>query len=371
MFNSSFKVLAWVTALLLSVPAFSATSDSSSVDNEEGMNEVIMHHIKDAHEWHILTYTDNEGEKHNLAVYLPVILIDEGIEIFYSKELYHHGQEIEVENPKAEYDHYIANTELGYGLYNEKIYKLHSDGTMTFDTEGNPINEKPLDLSITKNVVSLLFAALLMFVLMRSAARSYKSEGNYVPKGIARFIEPIVIFIRDEVAIANLGEENYRKYLPYLLNIFFFIWITSLLGLFPIIPGGANLTGNISFTLILAIFTLILTLFSAKKTYWGHIFNPPGVPAVLLPLMIPIELVGVFTKPFALTVRLFANMTAGHIIVLALIGIIFTFGSVAWSGLSLPMALFINVLELLVGILQAFIFTVLSALFIGEAVAEH
>lgn len=360
-----------MAVFLLSAPVFSATPDSTSVDKEAGMNELIMHHVKDAHEWHILTYTDGNGKEQDLTVFLPVILIDGGVEMFYSKELYHHGELRTVENPKAEYDHYIANTELGYGLYDETIYKLYSDGTISFDTEGKPTNVKPLDFSITKNVLSLFFAAILMFILMRSAARSYNKEGNHVPRGMAKFIEPIVVFIRDEVAIANLGEENYKKYLPYLLNIFFFIWITSLLGLIPVIPGGANLTGNISFTLILAIFTLMLTLFSAKKRYWGHIFNPPGVPVVLLPIMIPIEIIGVFTKPFALTIRLFANMTAGHIIVLALIGIIFTFGSVAWSGLSVPMALFISVLELLVGILQAFIFTVLSALFIGEAVVEH
>lgn len=371
MLNNSYKVLVWIAAFMLSTPVFSATSDSSSVGKEVDMSEMIMHHVKDAHEWHILTYTNGDGEKQDVSVYLPVILIDGGLEMFSSKELYHHGQVMEVQNPEADYDHYISNAELGYALYNEKIYKLNAKGTMSFNAEGKPTNVKPLDFSITKNVFSLFVAGILMFVIMRSAAASYKKGGDYVPKGLARFVEPIVIFIRDEVAIANFGEEKYKKYLPYLLNIFFFIWITSLMGLIPIIPGGANLTGNISFTLALALFTLIFTLFSAKKHYWGHIFRPPGVPIALYPIMIPIEIVGVFTKPFALTVRLFANMTAGHIIVLALIGIIFTFGSVAWSGLSLPMALFISVLELLVGMLQAFIFTVLSALFIGEAVREH
>jgi F-type H+-transporting ATPase subunit a len=144
-----------------------------------------------------------------------------------------------------------------------------------------------------------------------------------------------------------------------------------MLGLIPLFPGGANLTGNISVTFVLAFITLMFTLLSANKNYWGHIFATPGVPKALLPIMIPVEVIGIFTKPFALMVRLFANITAGHIIILSLIAIIFTFQSAAWGGLSVPMALFISCLELLVALLQAYIFTMLSALFIGMAVADH
>jgi F-type H+-transporting ATPase subunit a len=212
-------------------------------------------------------------------------------------------------------------------------------------------------------------SAILLFILLKAAVSTYKNN-NGAPRGLARFIEPFVVFVRDDIAKANIGHK-YERYMPFLLTAFFFIWINNLMGLIPIIPGGANLTGNISFTLVMASFTLILTLILGNKHYWGHIFATPGVPKALLPIMIPVELIGIFTKPFALMIRLFANITAGHIIILSLIGIIFTFQSSAWGALSVPMALFISVLELLVAFLQAFIFTMLSALFIGAAVAEE
>jgi F-type H+-transporting ATPase subunit a len=195
---------------------------------------------------------------------------------------------------------------------------------------------------------------------MFSVAKFYKKHGSVSPKGIAKFLEPIIVMVRDDVAKSNIDHHHYKKYVPYLLTIFFFIWINNMLGLVPIIPGGANLTGNLSVTLFLAICTLLVTLFSANKNYWKHIFATPGVPILLLPIMIPI----------ALMIRLFANITAGHIIVLALISIIFINKNLAWGALSVPMALFISVLELLVAFLQAYLFAMLSALFIGAAVEE-
>jgi F-type H+-transporting ATPase subunit a len=205
---------------------------------------------------------------------------------------------------------------------------------------------------------------------MASVARFYKKNGAVSPKGLAKFLEPLIVMVRDDVAKSNIGEHKYKKYVPYLLTIFFFIFFNNLLGLVPLIPGGANLTGNISVTLFLAICTLVITLVSSNRNYWKHIFATPGVPILLLPIMIPIELVGILTKPFALMIRLFANMTAGHIIVLALVSIIFINKNVAWGALSVPMALFISILELLVAFLQAYLFAMLSALFIGGAVEE-
>lgn len=363
MYTKAVRLLFILVAALLSSPIFA--SETTQEEEKLDMTEVIMHHVKDAHEFHILSYTAKDGNKKDISVYFPVILLDNGLQIFSSKKLYH-GEEVN------EHGHsYHINKELGYGLYHEKIYKLNAEGALTFNAEGHPENIKPLDFSITKNVFVVLFSALLLFVLMRAAAKTYRKDEVHAPRGFAKAIEPFVIFVRDEIAKDNIGEKKYEKYLPYLLTIFFFIWINNMLGLIPIFPGSANLSGNIAFTLVLAVFTLIATVFSGNKNYWGHIFAMPGVPKLLLIIMVPIEIIGIFTKPFALTVRLFANITAGHIIVLSLTGIIFTFGSAAWAGLTVPMSLFMGVLELLVALLQAFIFTMLSALFIGEAVAEH
>ncbi|MFA5574648.1 MAG: F0F1 ATP synthase subunit A [Brumimicrobium sp.] len=350
MLKNSIKTFVWIVASLVITPVFS--QQETEEKNDFDMGYMIMHHISDAHEFPVFK---------DVSVYLPIILLDDGLQVFSSKKFYKEGEEI---------DGYLVNKEVGYGMYHEKIYKLNGEGKLDFDEEGHVASTRPLDFSITKNVFGLMVAALAMVIIFITTARSYRGEGR-APKGIAKFTEPLVLFVRDEIAIGNIGEKKYKKYMPYLLTVFFFIWINAIFGLIPFFPGSTNVTGNISFTLMLAIFTLILTVFSGTKHYWGHIFATPGVPKPLLFIMIPIEIVGIFTKPFALTVRLFANMTAGHIIILAFIGIIFTFQSVAWAGLSVPMALFINFLELLVGALQAFIFTMLSALFIGEAVAEH
>ncbi len=366
MLNTTLKAFIWSLVLLVSAPVFSSS-------NEEGekvdVNEMIMHHIKDAHEWHILTLEGEDGHEKHISVPLPIILIDGGLKIFLSSELYH-GEHIEFTNEKGEHEHYVANEELGYGIYHEKIYKLNEAGLLDFH-DGHPTNAKPLDFSITKNVFALIFSAILLFIILKAAVNTYKKDGLAPPKGLAKYIEPFVVYIRDDIAKENIGEAKYKRYMPFLLTVFFFIWINNLLGLVHFFPGGANLTGNISFTLVLASFTLILTIVSGNKHYWAHIFWMPGVPVPMKIFMAPIELLGVFTKPFALMVRLFANITAGHIIVLSLIGIIFTFQSTAWGFLSVPMALFISVLELLVAFLQAFIFTMLSALFIGAAVSEH
>ena len=325
----------------------------------------IMHHIQDAHEWHLW------GEGHeSKAISLPIILVDNGLQSFSSSYLYHHGELDSVKTKEGNIVYYTKGTgpAAKYALYHEKIYTLNK-GQLQLHGE-HPNNAMPLDFSITKNVLSLFIGSFLLLVILLTTARYYKKNGAVAPRGIAKFIEPLIIFVRDEVAIPNLPHGKHKKYIGFLTTVFFFILINNLLGMIPIFPGGANLTGNITVTFFLATCTLLITLFSGNKNYWKHIFATPGVPLVLLPIMIPIEIVGIFTKPFALMIRLFANMTAGHIIVLALFSIIFVNKSAGWAGLSVPMALFISLLEVLVAFLQAYLFSMLSALFIGAAVED-
>lgn len=352
------KVL--VSLLFLTICNFSFANE----EKEFNVGEMIMHHIKDAHEWHLF------GPEHGgTSIYLPVILLDNGVKTFSSSHFYH-GKQVSITNESGEEQHALIGSgpAKDYALFHEKIYKL-SNGQLHIH-DGHPTNVQPTDFSITKNVLSLFMGALLILVILFSVARFYKKNGAVAPKGIAKFLEPIIVMVRDDIAKANIDSHKYQKYVPYLLTVFFFIWLNNMLGLIPFLPGGANLTGNISVTLFLAVATLLVTVFSGNKNYWQHIFWMPGVPVPMKFFMMPIELIGVLTKPFALMIRLFANITAGHIIVLALISIIFINKNVAWAGLSVPMALFISVLELLVAFLQAFLFSMLSALFIGAAVEE-
>lgn len=363
----------YVFITLLAIFSFSTVmANTPEAGHEEGkkeekfnVGEMIMHHIKDAHEWHLWG-----GHHNSRSIYLPVILIDGGLKTFSSSHFYHGTPASSIDHKTQKPVDYMVGVgpAADYAMFHEKIYKLEG-GELQFEG-GHPHNVKPLDFSITKNVLSLVFGATLILIVMSSVARFYKKNGAVAPRGLAKFIEPLILMVRDDVAKSNIDKHKYHKYVPYLLTIFFFIFFNNLLGLVPIIPGGANLTGNITVTFFLAVCTLLVTVFSGNKNYWGHIFATPGVPLALLPIMIPIEVVGILTKPFALMVRLFANITAGHIIVLALISIIFLNKSAAWGALSVPMALFISVLELLVAFLQAYLFAMLSALFIGAAVEE-
>lgn len=353
-------LLLFASALFTSMSLFASTHNENhgaEVEKEFNVNEMIMHHIKDAHEYHLWG-----GAHDGTTIYLPIILVDGGLKVFSSSHFYHGEM---VNDHGHEYLKGVGPAE-GYAMVHEKIYKME-EGALHFE-DGHPHAVKPLDLSITRNVVALILSFVVIMLIMFSVAGFYKKNGAVAPKGLAKFVEPIIVFVRDDIAKANIDEHKYKKYVPYLLTIFFFIWISNLLGLIPIL--GSNLTGNISVTLFLAVCTLLVTVFSGNKHYWKHIFATPGVPVALLPIMIPIEIVGVFTKPFALMVRLFANITAGHIIILALVSIIFINKSAAWGALSVPMALFISVLELLVAFLQAYLFAMLSALFIGAAVEE-
>lgn len=362
---SMIKLLAF-TLLVVFSTSLSFASGDNSTEKEFNVGEMIMHHIKDAHEWHLW------GPEHGgTSIYLPVILMDEGMKVFSSKNLYHGELATAIDHKTHQGVTYYkgSGSAEGYGMFHEKIYKLNN-GELSFEDGHVHGNTKVFDFSITKNVLSLFFGAAIILAMMLTVAGYYKKNGAVAPKGLAKFMEPIIVMVRDDIAKANIDKHKYHKYVPYLTTIFFFIWLNNMLGLVPILPGGANLTGNITVTLFLAICTLLVTVFSANKSYWSHIFATPGVPKLLLPIMIPIEIVGIFTKPFALMIRLFANITAGHIIVLALISIIFINKNAAWGLLSVPMALFISVLELLVAFLQAYLFAMLSSLFIGAAVEE-
>jgi F-type H+-transporting ATPase subunit a len=337
------------------VPVDSAVAESAhAVSGEHGAEaghgkkkfeptKVIMEHIADSHMWHLWGHA---------SLPLPVILYTpNGLEVFSSGN-FHHG----------EHDY--------NGKYNN--YRLEEDHVKVVGADGKIDEEASkavLDFSITKNVAAMFVAILVILIVFISVAGAYKKRVGKAPRGLQSFIEPVIVFVRDDIAKPNIGHK-YAKFMPYLLTTFFFILFNNLFGLIPIFPGGANVTGNIALTFVMALGTLIIVNINGNKYYWKHIFKP-DVPFWLYPIMIPVELIGIISKPFALMVRLFANITAGHIIVLSLISLIFIFETLAIAPVSVAFVLFMDVLELLVAFLQAFIFTLLTALFIGMAVEEH
>lgn len=331
-------------------PSSERGDSTEQKETEFNASEFIVEHVSDSHEWHILTKKNGES----IALYLPVILYDKekGLSLFSSRNLAH------------------GHIHNGYKLEEEgdlkgKIVSVNEDGT---------INEEniPLDFSITKAIVGMLAAVIIGLFLFISMARSYKRMGISPPKGIQSFLEPVILFVRDDIAIANIGKHKYEKYMPYLLTVFFFILINNLMGLIPFPPPfGASVTGNVNVTFVLAVCTFLIVQFSGNKGYWKHIFATPGVPFWLLPIMIIVELIGLISKPFALMIRLFANITAGHIIVLSLVCLIFIFETVWVAPVSIAFVIFMDCLELLVAFLQAYIFTLLSSLFISMAMPEE
>lgn len=319
-------------------------STEEGADIKSIVKETIQHHLADSYEFHI-----TEG----VGFPLPVILIDEGLKVFMSSK-FHHGHEVAEVGGK----HYV--------LHHGKIYSTDASGTLEYDDHHHPTNAKPLDFSITKNVFMILVMAFFMFFLFRGVARSYST--SLAPKKAAKFLEPVIIYVRDEIAIPNIGEKHYKKYMSYLLTVFFFIWFMNLVGMTPL---GINVTGNIAITFSLALMTFIITQVSGKKDYWMHIFWMPGVPVLIRPVLAIIELIGLFVKPFSLMIRLYANMLAGHVVIMSILGLIFIFGSWLASPAFFGLTLFLSVLELLVAALQAYIFTMLASLYFGSAVEEH
>ena len=340
---------------LLSASFIHAKEEEKTQTIQEEITEYIYHHVQDSHDFSLFSTKDEEtGKKKYYGFPLPVILIDEGIKVFMSSKL-DHGKKV------------VESSGKFYKLDHGKIYETNSEGYISYSDDGKITNAMPLDLSITKSVFSIFLVSLLMFFLFTSLAKSYK-ENNLIAKGVGRFFEPIVILIRDEIAIPSIGEEKHKRYMAFLLTVFFFIWFLNLLGLSPL---GVNVTGNIAVTFGLALITFLITNLTANKTYWKHIFWMPGVPVWLKPLLAPIELLGVFIKPFSLMIRLYANILAGHIVLYSLIGLIFIFKNLVGSSLSLVLVFFISMIEILVALLQAYIFTLLSALYFGFAVQEE
>jgi F-type H+-transporting ATPase subunit a len=304
---------------------------------EEKFNigEMIMHHIKDSHEWEFA---------HGVTLPLPVMLWSDGkLNVFSSSRFHENG---------GQYNGFINE--------HEHIYKVGADGKADKTSH-------VLDFSITKNVASLLLSAILLILVFTTVAKGYIKNTGKAPSGLQSVFEPIILFLRDEIIKPAIGK-NYLRYFPYLLTLFFFIWFNNLLGL---LPGGVNLTGNIAVTVVLAIITFIIVHLSAKKGYFMHLIKPPGVPIALLPIMVPVEIVGVFMKPISLALRLFANITAGHIIMLSFIGLTFIFKSYSVGVVTAAFSIFMTMIELLVAFLQAFIFTLLSSMYIGGAIEEH
>ncbi len=329
--------------IFLSICIFFSLQNTLWANNNNGIKkekeDFVMTHISDSHEWHFATI----GHKH-ISIPLPVILYKKGkgFDIFISSKFKdnHHK--------KKSYNGYILDS-------NNKIISTNQ-------------SDKIYDFSITKNIASMFISMLLLLIIFMISASKYKKNTNISPKGFWMLLEIFIFFVRDEIAIPNIGRKHHKKFMPYLLTIFFFIWLNNLMGL---LPGSANVTGSISITLSLAVLTFIITNINGNKNYWKHVFATPGVPKWLLPIMIPVEIIGLFTKPFSLMIRLFANITAGHIILLSIINIIFIFKSSFAGFVSVPFGAFMFLLKLLVAFLQAYVFTLMSAIYFGNAVDEH
>ena len=331
----------------------------SSEETEEGFDptELILHHIADAHVWHVVSWGEGEHKIH-IEIPLPIILYNQGKLHFF---LY----------SKFDHDTHIVESKGSYFLYHHgKIYNTDRDGNVTKDEHGHIANETPLDFSLKRNVWSMWLSIALLIWIFISVARAYKGELKR-PKGIQSLFEPLIVFVKQDIIDDQIGKEKGAKYAPYLLTVFFFIWINNLIGLVPFFPGGSNFTGNISVTMVLALITFFITNINGSKSYWKHTLTAPGVPFFVKVLLVPVEIVGLFTKPFALMIRLLANITAGHIIILSLVSLIFILKTIYISPVSILLTMVMFVLELLVAVLQAYIFTLLSALFIGMAVTEE
>jgi len=373
-----------VAIFILAILVFSVVVSSSQLfaiaddDKHSGVEEIheevheaeldagkmIIGHLVDSHDWHLWTY-----KGHHVSIPLPVLLIHNGeFHAFWSNKLAHGHQHkgFYIEEEGANKGKVVRAVQ--HGMVDNEI--IAEAGT----------TDLPLDLSITKNVLAILMSTVLLIIIFTSVAKAYRKREGQAPKGLQSLLEPIIIFVRDDIARSSIGEKKYERYMPFLLTLFFFIFLNNLLGIVPFFPGGANVTGNIAVTGVMAVFTFLITSFSGNKQYWTHIVNTPGVPWWLkfpIPLMPIVEIMGVFTKPFVLMVRLFANITAGHTIILGFISLIFIFGNVnQYAGLggvaiAVPFAIFMSLLELLVAFIQAYVFTLLSALYFGMAIEEH
>ena len=346
--------------------AVTETHETTGADSIAGRDfdagKFIIEHVSDSYEWHVVSF----GETH-ISIPLPVILYSKNPDlhdgknwhIFLSSK-FHHGHE--------DYQ--------GFRISHSKEFE---GKIVELDSTGAEIG-KPMDFSVTKVVAELIITALLLLWVFISMASKAVKNRDQAPSGFQNLLEPVILFVRDQVARPTIGDKKYEKYIPFLLTLFFFILLENFIGLIPFPPFGANVTGNISITMVLALFTFVITTISGNKHYWKEIYNP-DVPWWLkfpIPLMPIVELTGVITKPFVLMVRLFANMMAGHMIITVFVSLIFIFGSLMGAGagfgvspLSIAFSVFIMLLDVLVSFIQAYVFTLLSSLYIGMATAEH
>ena len=376
-----------ILPVLLSLMALVLAGCSSTEQQEVDSGSIIIGHVTDSHSWHIADYRSSDGEEHVIGINLPIILIDDGILQIFSSKHFHHGHSV-YEGKKHTY------ALIGGGLEKEEIVCVepvaidnekaevllttHDGKSYAAILDGDGKVMKPVDISITKTAAAIIIAVILLSVIILVSARKYKEREGKAPRGLQGLIEILVLHVKDDIVGPILGHHT-NRFLPYLLTLFFFIFFCNILGLIPFFPAGANITGNIAVTAILALITFFITNLNGNKHYWKDVFWTPGVPSWLkiFPLMPIVELVGVFTKPIVLMIRLFANMTAGHIVILGFVVIIFilsnSLGMVvggAVSVVSVIFAVFISLLECLVAYIQAFVFTMLSALYISMAVEE-
>ena len=375
----SFTVAVFSVFLIsISLPAIADGGEGDKAEKKKksfNAQEVIFGHILDGHEFHFFDIFVNDSTKKPVGIPLPIIIYSpqRGLNVFMSSN-FHHGQEA-YKGYRIITEHFQQKlTEQGLNVKKEGL----NVGKIIAVTEDDKLDASVsiLDLSLTRNVVQMILAlSLLVWIMISIANRYKKGEGvKTAPTGMQNLMEPIIAFVRDEVAKPNLGHK-YEKYLPYLLTVFFFILINNIFGL---IPGTANVTGNIAFTVVLGLISFVVILASSKKHYWGHIFNPPGMPLGIKFILVPVEVLSLFIKPMALIIRLFANMVAGHIIIICLISLIFIFAGLnvyaGWgtSIFSIAFTVFIYFIEILVAFIQAFIFAMLTAVFIGQAYeGEH
>ena len=371
-----FNSLALLFTLAITSVTFAKSDNTDQKDTPEEVKGFIKHHLKDAHYFELF---------HGAKMPLPIIVWDNGIQFFLSSDF----KKVEVKEvtapdstitfvplsesdtvAKKSTDYLYESKSSNYSIFHGKIVAAkHGDMLLKLNSDGKKklvSHSSLIDFSITKNVLMTLLICVLIFFLFTGLSKSYKK--GPIPSGFGRLLEPLVLFIRDDIAIPNIGEKHYKRYMSYLLTVFFFIWIVNLAGMTPL---GINITGNIAITFSLALITYLITQFTANKNYWGHIFWMPGVPVPMKFVLMPIELLGTIIKPFSLMIRLYANITAGHVVLMSLIGLVFFASNLFAFGSFFGLTLFLGVIELLVAFLQAYIFTMLTALYFGAAVEEH
>jgi len=391
-----------------------ATDTDESDTKEEDPIEAMMHHLGDANEFHIVG---------SLSIPLPCIAwSDDGVLMTMSSSfehghkavngyVLHHGILMRVVGADFPRDKTV-DVSFGHGHNNDDAHghNTHTHEHQTVDEtgiEGHPTDHEEevhaasiqyggntyqleacmslqntssswQDFSITKNVFGMLLAFILLLITFSKISKAYSTREKQAPKGVQSFFEPLILFMRDEVVKPAIGEKDWKRFFPFIMCVFFFILFCNLLGLIPIFPGSANITGNIGVTMMLALVVFVVVNLNGTKDYWMHILWMPGVPTFVKPLLTIIEVLGLFIKPATLFIRLFANITAGHVIILSLVSLIFFFksamgtsGAVAGVGLAVPFVFALNLLELFVAFLQAFVFSLLTALYIGGAVETH